>query len=285
MHEAVKATLQLETDLRRAIERDELSVFYQPIHSLQTGEIQGFEALARWQHRELGMLSPDKFIPLAEEIGLIDALGEQILRKACSQMRFFKDDSFNETPLTLSVNLSSKQFAQSNLVERIEQILDETDFLPSRLKLEITETLFFEFKEKAVEMLTRLRDLGIEINIDDFGTGYSNLSYLMQLPISTLKIDRSFISPIKDDGGNTEIVEIIVLLARNLGMKVIAEGVETAAQVEQLRKLDCESAQGYYFSKPMCFDEAEEFLREKTGIAKVFTERKFEEISVMLTVQ
>ncbi len=285
MHEAVKATLQLETDLRRAIERDELSVFYQPIHSLRTGEIQGFEALARWQHRELGMLSPDKFIPLAEEIGLIDALGEQILRKACSQMRFFKDDSFNETPLTLSVNLSSKQFAQSNLVERIEQILDETDFLPSRLKLEITETLFFEFKEKAVEMLTRLRDLGIEINIDDFGTGYSNLSYLMQLPISTLKIDRSFISPIKDDGGNTEIVEIIVLLARNLGMKVIAEGVETAAQVEQLRKLDCESAQGYYFSKPMCFDEAEEFLREKTGIAKVFTERKFEEISVMLTVQ
>ncbi|MCY7347801.1 MAG: EAL domain-containing protein [Pyrinomonadaceae bacterium] len=285
MHEAVKATLQLETDLRRAIERDELSVFYQPIHSLETGEIQGFEALARWKHRELGMLSPDKFIPLAEEIGLIDALGEQILRKSCSQMRFFRDDSFNETPLTLSVNLSSKQFAQSNLVERIQQILDETDFLPSRLKLEITETLFFEFKEKAVGMLVRLRDLGIEINIDDFGTGYSNLSYLMQLPISTLKIDRSFISPIKDDGSNTEIVGIIVLLARNLGMKVIAEGVETAAQVEQLKKLDCESAQGYYFSKPMCFDEAEEFLREKTGIAKVFTERKFEDVSVVLTVQ
>lgn len=285
MHEAVKATLQLETDLRRAIERDELSVYYQPIHALETGEIQGFEALARWQHRELGMLPPNKFIPLAEEIGLIDQLGEQILKKACSQMRFFDDDSDAGTPLTLSVNLSCKQFAQPNLVKKIERILDETDFLPSRLKLEITETLFFEYKEKAVEMLSRLRALGIEINIDDFGTGYSNLSYLMQLPISTLKIDRSFISPIKEDGSNAEIVEIIVLLARNLGMKVIAEGVETAAQVKQLIKLDCEGAQGFYFSKPMCFEEAAEFLKGKSAVETNLPERKFEEISVVSTIQ
>ncbi len=149
MHEAAKATLQLETDLRRAIERDELSVFYQPIHSLETEEIQGFEALARWKHRELGYLSPDKFIPLAEEIGLIDALGEQILRKACSQMRFFKDESFADQTYTLSVNLSVKQFAQPNFVQNIMQILDETDFSPSRLKFEITETVFFEHQRKS----------------------------------------------------------------------------------------------------------------------------------------
>ncbi len=285
MHEAVKASLQLETDLRRAIERDELSVYYQPIHSLESGEIQGFEALARWQHREFGLLSPDKFIPLAEEVSLIDALGEQILRKACSQMRFFKADSFAESELTLSVNLSCKQFAQPNLVQKIKQILDETDFLPSRLKLEITESVFFEYKDKAVEMLFQLRDLGIEINIDDFGTGYSNLSYLMQLPISTLKIDRSFISPITEDGSNTEIVEIIVMLARNLGMKVIAEGVETKAQLEQLKKLNCEGAQGFYFSKPMNFEDVLQFLNEKTGVEQVIPESKFEDVSMVLTIQ
>ena len=285
MHEAVKETLQLETDLRRAIERNELSVYYQPIHSLESGEVQGFEALARWHHRELGVLSPDKFIPLAEEIGLIDALYEQILRKACWQMRFLKDDSFADSTLTLSVNLSCKQFAERNLVEKVKQILDETEFLPSRLKLEITETVFFEHREKAVEMLCRLRDLGIELNIDDFGTGYSNLSYLMQMPISTLKIDRSFISPIKEDGSNTEIVETIVMLARNLGMKVIAEGVETAVQVEQLKKLNCEGAQGYYFSKPLCFEDVQPFLTEKTGIKQIIQEGKFEDVSVVMTVQ
>jgi len=157
-------------------------------------------------------------------------------------MDFFNDAAFADLPLTLSVNLSCKQFAQPQLVRKIKQILGETNFSPSRLKLEITETVFFEHREKAVEMLRQLSEFGIEMYIDDFGTGYSNLSYLMQLPISTLKIDRSFISPITKDGGNTEIVETIVLLARNLGMKVIAEGVETRAQVEQLKKLNCEGA-------------------------------------------
>jgi diguanylate cyclase (GGDEF)-like protein/PAS domain S-box-containing protein len=285
MHEAAKATLQIETDLRRTIEHDELIVYYQPIHSLSTGEVQGFEALARWQHRELGILSPDRFIPLAEEIGLIDQLGEQILRKACRQMRFLNDASFADSALTLSVNLSCKQFAQSNLVEKIKQILDETDFLPARLKLEITETVFFEHREKAVEMLCRLRELGIEINIDDFGTGYSNLSYLMQLPISTLKIDRSFISSITEDGSNTEIVETIMMLARNLGMKVIAEGVETAAQVKQLKRLNCEEAQGYYFSKPLCFDDVKPFLSGESRAEQMVPEGKFEDVSVVMTVQ
>ncbi len=282
MHEAAKVTLQLETDLRRAIERNELSVYYQPIHSLDTGEVQGFEALARWHHRDLGTLSPDKFIPLAEEIGLIDTLGDQILRKACWQMRFLKDEL---SPLTLSVNLSCKQFAQNTLAEKVKQILNDTEFPPNRLKLEITESVFFEHKDKAVEMLCRLRDFGIEMYIDDFGTGYSNLSYLMQMPISTLKIDRSFISQIKEDGSNTEIVEIIVLLARNLGMKVIAEGVETTAQVEQLKRLNCEGAQGYYFSKPLCFEDVQPFLNGETESKQIAPEGKFEDVSILMTVQ
>jgi len=175
-------------------------------------------------------------------------------------MRFLKENSFAETGIFLSLNLSCKQFAQPHLVEKIKQILEETDFAPHLLKLEITESVFFEHKEKALKMLHSLREVGIEINIDDFGTGYSNLSYLMQLPISTLKIDRSFIAPIKENGENIEIVEIIVMLARNLGMKVIAEGVETETQLEQLKKLDCEAAQGYFFSKPMDFADVQQFL-------------------------
>ncbi|MGI8640595.1 MAG: putative bifunctional diguanylate cyclase/phosphodiesterase [Pyrinomonadaceae bacterium] len=285
MHEAVKASLQLETDLRRAIDRDELCVYYQPIYSLTTEKIEGFEALARWNHKEFGLLSPNKFISLAEEINLIDALGEQILRKACSQMQFFNKDLADESSLIVSVNLSCKQFAQPNLVKRIKRILKETEFPPHLLKLEITESVFFEHKEKAVEMLHQLRELGIEINIDDFGTGYSNLSYLMQLPISTLKIDRSFISPIKENGENIEIVEIIMMLARNLGMKVIAEGVETEAQLKQLKKLNCEGAQGYFFSKPLCFEDVRQFLDENLGVEQIVPEGKFEDVSVVLTIQ
>ncbi len=284
MHESVKASLQLETDLRRAIERDELSVYYQPIYSLQTEKIEGFEALARWNHRELGLLSPDKFISLAEEVGLITALGEQILYKACSQMNFLKENSFTDATVFLSVNLSCKQFAQPQLVQNIKQILKETEFPPHLLKLEITESVFFEHKEKAVKMLHQLRDIGIEINIDDFGTGYSNLSYLMQLPISTLKIDRSFISPIKERGENIEIVQIIVMLARNLGMKVIAEGVETKAQLEQLKRLNCESAQGYFFSMPMKFEEVQNFLNRATEVKPILT-ATFESVEICSTIQ
>lgn len=284
MHESVKASLQLETDLRRAIERDELCVFYQPIYSLITEKIEGFEALARWHHQERGLLTPDKFIPLAEEVGLIDVLGEQILHRACSQMKFLKENALADQPMFLSVNLSCKQFAQTRLVERIRQILKETDFPPHLLKLEITESIFFEHKEKAVEMLHDLREVGIEINIDDFGTGYSNLSYLMQLPISTLKIDRSFIAPIKENGENIEIVEIIMMLARNLEMKVIAEGVETESQLEQLKKLNCESAQGYFFSEPLVFEDVQHFLGKFSGI-KSSLPAKFEGVEIFSTVQ
>lgn len=283
MFKAAKETLQLENDLRRAIERNEICVYYQPIHSLNTGRVIGFEALARWKHRDFGLLSPNKFIPIAEEIGLIDALGEQIMRLACSQMRDLKDNLINGADYILNVNLSCKQFKQANLVKNIKQILDETNFPPDQLKIEITESVFFEHKENAVRMLNQLREFGIEINIDDFGTGYSNLSYLMQLPISTLKIDRSFIEPIKHEGSNIEIVQTIVMLAQSLGMKVIAEGVETEIQIEQLKKFNCESAQGFFFSEPMSFEETKEFLGAE--IKPNLPQTHFEDISIVSTIQ
>ena len=284
MHEAAKATLQLETDLRRALERNELCVHYQPIYSLITDKIEGFEALARWNHKELGLLSPEKFICLAEEIGLIDALGDQILRQACSQMQIINKNLPDESSYFVSVNLSSKQFAQPDLVKRIKLILAETDFSPHLLKLEITESVFFEHRGKAVEMLHQLCDFGIEINVDDFGTGYSNLSNLMQLPISTLKIDKSFIAPIKESGENIEIVEIIVMMARNLGMKIIAEGIENEIQLNQLKKLNCEGAQGYFFSKPMCFEEIADFLENGINV-RTNLPAGLEGVEILSTIQ
>ncbi len=283
MHEAVKEVLQIETDLRRAIERNEISVHYQPIYSLETNLIQGFEALARWTHSELGPIDPCKFIPLAEEIGYIDQLGMHILKLACREMRELRDSASGTLPLTLSVNLSCKQFANPHLVARIKTALEETGFPTTRLKLEITESVFFEYPKKAIEMLQELRELGIDIYIDDFGTGYSNLSYLHKLPVSTLKIDRSFITPIEAPGRNTQIVETIAMLARSLELKVVAEGVENEIQLAELKRLNCESAQGVYFAPPMPFDEIRYFLNENnvTGIS----ESKFEDVSVLSTLQ
>lgn len=283
MHEAVKEILKLETDLRRAVEKEEFYINYQPIYSLENEKIEGFEALARWNHPAFGDIQPSKFIPLAEEIGLIDTLGEHILKKACMQMQSLNATMPDSSKLILSVNLSCKQFANPNLVTKIKRILEDTDFPGTKLKLEITESVFFEHQEKAVEMLHQLRDSGIEINIDDFGTGYSNLNYLMKLPISTLKIDRSFISPIQSNGSNSEIVRTIVMLARNLGMKVIAEGVETQAQLDELKKLNCEGAQGYLFAAPMSFEKVQYFLNEQ-GITNI-PESRFEDVSVVATIQ
>lgn len=260
MHCVAKETLQLETDLRRAVERECLEVMYQPIYSLETDEIECFESLARWVHPQLGEIKPSKFIALAEEIGLINRVCEQVLRKACQQIGSLQKRQTDEKKYAVSINLSYRQFSQKNLVRSIEDILDETNFSPQRLKLEITESVFFEHQDRAVVMLNQLREDGIEINIDDFGTGYSNLGYLMKLPISALKIDRSFVSMIDSEGRNDEIVRAIITLARNLSLKVIAEGVETRSQLEALKRLKCEGAQGYFFSEPMTFDALKGFL-------------------------
>jgi diguanylate cyclase (GGDEF)-like protein/PAS domain S-box-containing protein len=263
MHTLAVARLQLEMDLRRAIERQEFRLHYQPIIFLETGKIHGFEALVRWQHPDRGLIHPAEFIPVAEETGLIVFLGQWVLREACHQMHIWQEQSSNNFSLTISVNLSRKQFAQPNLVEQIEQILQETKLDPRNLSLEITESIVMENAEAATSMLLHLGALGMQLHMDDFGTGYSSLSYLHRFPINTLKIDRSFISRIGNDAENLEIVQAIMTLAHSLGMKVTAEGVETAEQLAQLRVLKCEYVQGYFFSKPVNSEMAKALIAKE----------------------
>ena len=284
MHRVAKETLQLETDLRRAVERECIEVVYQPIYSLETDEIECFESLARWVHPELGEIKPSKFIALAEEIGLINRVCEQVLHKACQEIGSLQKRESDEKKYAVSVNLSCRQFGQKTLVKSIEDILNETHFSPHRLRLEITESVFFEHQDRAVVMLNQLREAGIEINIDDFGTGYSNLGYLMKLPVSALKIDRSFISMIDSEGRHDEIVRAIITLSRNLGLKVIAEGVETKSQYEALKRLKCEAAQGYHFAPPMTFGALKEFLNYGDYDVNLPPEG-FDDVSTLLQIQ
>ncbi len=258
MHARVVALLQLENDLRRAIEREELCLHYQPIVALADGRVTGFEALVRWPHPERGLVRPTEFIPVAEETGLIVPLGRWVLRAACAQMRRWQTISPAHAQLKLSVNLSGRQFTQADLCGQIEHTLAVTNFEPRCLQLEITESVVMENAKSIVPMLARLRELGVELAIDDFGTGYSSLSYLRRFPIQTLKIDRSFISGGDEDA---EIVRTIVLLARNMRKDVVAEGIETPAQLAQLRALDCAYGQGYLFSAPQDAAATERLLR------------------------
>ena len=260
MHAQVNDLLQMETALRLAVERKEFMVYYQSIVDLETFKISGFEALIRWNHPEKGFISPANFIPLAEETGLIVEIGEWVLREACQQMERWQKIFPSDPPLFVSVNLSSKQFIQSDLIDRVAQIIQETKINPEGLKLEITESAVMDDVDSATEMLKKLRALGIKLSIDDFGTGYSSLSYLHRFPIDTLKVDRSFVVNMSEDSENVEIVRTIVSLAQNLGMNVIAEGVETKEQLAALRKLGCENGQGYLFSKPVAAKAAENLI-------------------------
>ncbi|MCA1591083.1 MAG: EAL domain-containing protein [Acidobacteria bacterium] len=262
MHARAINLLQLETDMRRALERQEFFVHYQPIVALQDFNLRGFEALVRWQHPERGFISPMDFIPVAEETGMIAPLGEFVLREACRQMQKWQVIFPSDPPMFMSVNLSSKQFSQSDIISTVDQVLKETGLNPHSLKLEITESVVMENIETATEMLRELRDLGVKLSIDDFGTGYSSLSYLHRFPIDTLKIDRSFVTRMVENNENTEIVRTIVVLAQNLGMDVVAEGVETNEQLALLRKLGCENGQGYFFSKPVSSEGAEKIICE-----------------------
>lgn len=243
MHESALALLQLENDLRQAIEREEFSLFYQPIVSLATGRLDAFEALLRWRHPRRGLIHPEHFIPLAEETGLIVPIGWWVLREACRQLSEWQGLHPQAPPLAVSVNLSGKQFLQADLVQRVEQVLCEMRIPPGSLRLEITEGTILEGADLAIAKLLELRKLEVQLQIDDFGTGYSSLSDLHRLPMDTLKIDRSLIS--------SEIVNTIVTLARVLRMNVTAEGLETEDQVCRLRNLSCQYGQGYYFSRPL----------------------------------
>ncbi|NLT32964.1 MAG: EAL domain-containing protein [Acidobacteria bacterium] len=251
------ARLQMETEFLRAIERREFENYYQVIVSLKTGRICGFEALVQWNNSARGILSPGKFITMAEETGLIIPLGQWVLETACQQMRIWQARFPNDPPLTINVNLSSRHFLQSNILQQCRAILHETQLPHSSLNLEVTESAMMPDPEAAIDLMTQLKDLGVKIALDDFGTGYSSLSYLHRFPLDSLKIDRSFIAQIMEDD---EIVRTIIAMARNLGLKVIAEGVETADQVGKLLDLGCELGQGYYFSVPVNAQEATDLL-------------------------
>ena len=281
MHLRALTRLQLETDLRRAIQdnlefsilncqssdnpnckvpESKLLLYYQPVVSLETGRIAGFEALVRWQHPTRGLVSPTEFIPIAEDTRLILPLGQWVLREACLQLRRWHEEFPNFNYITMNVNLSSIQIAAPNLVEQIDHILLESGLDASCLKLEITESALMENAAAATEVLEELRARNIHLCVDDFGTGYSSLSYLQSLPVSTLKIDRSFVSRLGAEGDNSEIVRAIVMLAHHLKMGVVAEGVETEDQLWQLVSLECDCGQGFFFSKPLEKQAAEALL-------------------------
>jgi diguanylate cyclase (GGDEF)-like protein/PAS domain S-box-containing protein len=260
MHKRAVEVLTLESELRRGVERGEVKPFYQPIVFLTNKKIVGFEALARWQHPKRGLVSPADFIPLAEDSGLIIPLGMSILRQACHDLRQWQE-RFNNDSLTVSVNLSTRQFKQSNLIEEVKTILFESGLRASCLRLEITESAVMENTVTTSEMLSQLKAIGVQLSIDDFGTGYSSLSYLHRIPFDILKIDRSFVSQMSTDRESHAIVKTIVRLASELNRATIAEGIESKEHYDMLSKLSCQYGQGYYFSKPVDFDFATELLR------------------------
>jgi len=249
MHANAVKRLRLETDMRKALDQGEFRVYYQPIVSLETGKFVGFETLTRWQRPE-GILSPAAFISVAEETGLIIPMNQQLLREACKQLRSWQAEFPCNPPLTMSVNITTKEFAQPDLPSEISRCLVQSGVDPNCLRLEIIETIAMADEEKSDHVLAQLKAIGVRLSIDDFGTGYSSLSRLRRIPVDTLKIDRSFISNMESDPENHEIVRVIIMLAHNLGLKVVAEGTETQEQINSLKQLNCEMAQGYLFSPP-----------------------------------
>jgi diguanylate cyclase (GGDEF)-like protein len=259
MHASAVAQLTLESELRRAIDAGQLAVYYQPIVALEGGEIAGFEALARWHHPTLGWIPPARFVPAAEEAGLIGRLGSFILREACAGMRFLQMSARRR--LTLSVNLSASQLFAPELIGEVAEVLGSSGIDPSQLRLEITESVLVDRIDAAADVLQRLRGLNLKVSMDDFGTGYSSLSYLHRLPVDVIKVDRSFVVALASGGKAEGIVAAVVALARNLGCDLVAEGVETAEQENALRRLGVVYAQGYRFSPAVPAREAEWLLR------------------------
>jgi diguanylate cyclase (GGDEF)-like protein len=260
MHDRAVERLQLETDLRRAIEREEFRLQYQPIVSLADHRVIGFEALLRWQHPVRGLLSPAAFLGVAEETGLITRIDRWVLREACGQAWRWKTRFPKDSPASVSVNISAQGFGQADIVRQVATALQETGLDPRSLRLEITESVAMADAERARTILTELKALGVRISLDDFGTGYSSLSYLQRFPVDMLKIDQSFVVGMDQNNECREIIRTILNLAATLGLDVIAEGTETAAQVDYLQGLDCRFAQGYFFSRPLPIDELRAIL-------------------------
>ncbi|WP_413173840.1 putative bifunctional diguanylate cyclase/phosphodiesterase [Anabaena azotica] len=260
MHQDAYQRLQIETDLRKAIIQQEFVLYYQPIIELITGKIIGVEALIRWQHPTHGLINPGKFIPIAEETGLILKLGYWTLKQACYQLHLWQKNNIVDPSFSISVNLSAYQFAQSNLLEQIDEILTATQITPESLKLEITETAIMENFAAAAQVIENIRQRGIQLSIDDFGTGYSSLSYLHSFPVDNLKIDRSFIQHLHEKSDNLGLVNAIVQIAKTMNMHIIAEGIETNNQLEQLKLLNCQFGQGYLFSEPLNPEKLTKFI-------------------------
>jgi len=264
MHEQVVRLLNLETDLRRAIERKELRLHYQPIMALHTGLLAGFEALVRWQHPEYGLLSPAEFIPVAEQSQLIVPITQAILKEACAQARIWRTQFPAGFPFSISVNLPARYLAKPDLVQEVSALISENALPPDYLRLEVTESEIMEDPATVSKALLQLSEIGVKVYIDDFGTGYSSLSYLANLPVHALKIDRDFVSRLGDER-NSAIVRSVVSLAHNLGLQVIAEGVEASDQLDYLKVLKCQFGQGYLFSRPCDSEQATEILSKMSG--------------------
>ncbi len=264
MNEESQERVRIESALRSALERDEFVLHYQPQVELASGRIVGMEALIRWKHPELGMVPPSRFVGIAEETGLIVPIGAWVMRTAAAQSKAWQDAGLGR--LRVAVNLSARQFGSSDLIDGIEAVLADTGLPPDCLEIELTESLFMSDVTPAVELLHRMKALGVNLSIDDFGTGYSSLSYLSRFPIDVLKIDRSFVADVTHDANDAAIVTSIIALAHNLKLAVIAEGVETAEQLDYLRLHGCDEMQGYYFSRPLPADEFEQLLRSQRGL-------------------
>jgi len=251
MHASILDRIMLEADLHAALDHHELLLLYQPIMDLKTQRLNGFEALVRWNHPVRGLISPVDFIPVAEETGLITKIGEWIMLEACRELKKLQERYPSQPPLRMSINISGRQFAHENLADMVAEALRTTDVPPECVALEVTESMLLENVEMAISTMNRIRAMGVHIHIDDFGTGYSSLSYLHRLPVNALKVDRSFVSKLSENGDNQEIVRSIISLARSLNLDVIAEGVELDHQLLQIKELDCHYGQGFLFSKPM----------------------------------
>jgi EAL domain-containing protein (putative c-di-GMP-specific phosphodiesterase class I) len=250
MHEQAVERFRLETEIRQAVERNEFCLWYQPIVSLETHVVSGYEALIRWRHPERGVLTPAAFLGAAEQMGMMTLIDEWALKEACRQARAWQLEQPDREPFSVSVNLSAKAFGIPSLVSLVADVLRDTGLPPHMLRLEITEGVAIADPERTASILADLRRLGVRVSLDDFGTGYCSLSYLQQLPVDTLKIDRSFVSRI-GSGSPSEIIQLIVALARTLDLDVVAEGAETAEQVAYLDRLGCGFGQGYYFAEPL----------------------------------
>ena len=262
MHALALTRLQMETDLRKGLERAEFSLHYQPIVSLRTGRIAGVEALLRWQHPERGWIAPADFVPTAEETGIILAMGRRVVADACRQLREWQAELPGASRLSVSVNLSVKQFAQADLLEQVRQALAESAIDPHLLRLEVTESVIVDNLEAAAATLRRLKALGIQVYLDDFGTGYSSLSSLHRLPIDALKVDRSFVTGIGTEPGAAQMVRTVATLARNLDLSVVVEGVENGTQLTAIRAIGCDYAQGFLFAPALPPDELRALLAE-----------------------